>query len=182
MFRGLLITVFLLNSFVCRSLRTNFLNGFLKPSTKRSYVVTGTDLRCVSNLAPPTGSALDYVKNSRRAESLFADFEADQSHSYVNVTLISKSSFKNWSTAISNQTHDFLESIGQSMKKFPGGKSVSLPVSENLSIVSTLAFYDDTETTSKLTHKAFDGLWSSMKNKTYNFKGINETGSLILIP
>ena len=94
----------------------------------------------------------------------------------LNITLISKSKFKEWSSNISNGTLEFLETIGQSMKTFPGAKTVSLPVTANLSFVSMLAFYDDSDISTKFNHKAFDGLWSGLKNKTYHFKGTDDTG------
>ena len=145
-------------------------------NSKSTRMIRLGDQQGVSKLAPDTGRTVDYVGNSNKAAASFVDYSTEHSESYVNVTLISKSKFKSWSSAISNGTHEFLESIGQSMKTFPGGKTVSLPVSENLSVVSMLAFYDDSDIPNKFSHKAFDGIWSGLKNKTYHFKGINEAG------
>ena len=145
-------------------------------NAKTTRMIKLADQQSISALAPDTGTAVDYVKNSRKAAASFVDYDSENCESYVNITLISKSKFKEWSSNISIGTLEFLETIGQSMKTFPGGKTVSLPVTANLSIVSMLAFYDDSDIPSKFSHKAFDGLWSGLKNKTYHFKGTDDAG------
>jgi hypothetical protein len=136
------------------------------------HEVTGT-------LAPDSGNAVDYAGNSKKVMNSFVEYNIENSGTYVNVTLISKSDFKNWTASISSISHEFLESIGQSMKTFPGLKLVSIPIIDNFPVISTVAFYDDSKM-SKNNHRIFDGLWSSLKNKTYCFTGpekaeLNET-------
>ena len=159
------------------TLSSSFKFSFFNSKTIR--MIKLADQGVVSGISPETGRAVDYVTNSKKAAASFVEFDAGNCHSYVNITLVSKSNFKSWSSSISNSTHEFLDSIGQSMKSFPGGKTISLPVSENLSVVSMLSFYDDSDVSSKFSHKAFDGIWSGLKNKTYHFKGIDEAGKYV---
>lgn len=172
----LLLFAFLeLNVLVCTSFKTEVLRRFLSWGSKESRTISMIHQRNTCSLAPETGSEIDYKNNSRRASAFFVKYDEELCRSYVNVTLISKSDFKIWSSAISDATHEFQISIGQSVRKFPGNKVVTF-VGDNLSVVSMLAFYDDSEMKTKNTHKVFDGLWGSLKNKTYHFRGINETG------
>jgi hypothetical protein len=168
---------FCLGAAVCNSFVKNIFRETLTSNTRSSKLMRIADQRSTSGLAPETGRTQDIAKNSRKAESFFTDYDADQHKSYVNVTLIPKSSFKSWSASIPNDTHQFLESIGQSMKKYPGTKTASLPITENLALVSMLAFYDDSATSSDFSHTIFDGLWSSLNNKSYIFKCENDTGN-----
>ena len=168
---------FCLGAAVCNSFVKNIFRETLTSNTRSSKLMRIADQRSTSGLAPETGRTQDIAENSRKAESFFTDYDADQHKPYVNVTLIPKSSFKSWSASIPNDTHQFLESIGQSMKKYPGTKTASLPITENLALVSMLAFYDDSATSSDFSHTVFDGLWSSLNNKSYIFKGENDTGT-----
>ena len=166
---------FCLCAAVCNSFVKNIFREALTSNSRASKIMKIADQRNTCGLAPETGRTQDIAKNSRKAESFFAEYDADKLH--TTVTLIPKSSFKSWSASIPTDTHQFLESIGQSMKNFPGTKFVSLPISENLSAVSSLAFYDDSEKSHVSTHTPFDGLWSSLNNQSYIFKGENGTGS-----
>ena len=168
---------FCLGAAVCSSFVKKFFRETTSSNTIAYKLMKTAEQRSTCGLAPETGRTQDYAKNSRKAESFFTEYDSDLNKSYVPITLIPKSNFKSWSASIPIDTHKFLESIGQSMKKFPGSKTVTLPVSENLSIVSMLAFYDDSELFSESTHTPFDGLWSSLSNQSYIFKGENETGS-----
>lgn len=155
---------------LCASYKLDF---FKKTSILKSNVVNSLKLHSQTNgLSPEIGINIDYAKNSKRASSRFVNYNSS-STDYVDVTLISKSEFNYFSSLISNSTHDFLESIGHSLRSFPGGKTISLPISDNLTAVSLLAFYDDSDLTKG--HKIFDGLWSTLKNKTYHFVGLNRT-------
>jgi hypothetical protein len=164
-----------LNVLVCTSFKTEVFRRFLSRGSKEPRTISMVHQRSTCSLAPGTGNDIDYAKNSRRASAFFVNYDEGSCQSYINVTLISKSDFKTWSSAISDATHEFQTSIGQSVRKFPGNKVVTF-VGDNISVVSMLAFYDDSELKTKNTHKIFDGLWGSLKNKTYHFRGINETG------
>lgn len=167
---------FCLSAAVCNCFVKNIFRVPLS-SRSRALKLMEIDQRSTCGVAPESGRNLDFAKISRRAESFFAEYDADQLESYVPVTLIPKSSFKSFSASIPGDTHQFLKSIGQSMKEFPGTKMVSLPATANLSSVSMLAFYDDTEGNCEPTHTQFDGLWSSLNNQSYFFEGENRTGN-----
>ena len=167
---------FCLSAAVCNCFVKNIFRVPLS-SRSRALKLMELDQRSTCGVAPESGRNLDYAKNSRKAESFFAEYDANLHESYVPVTLIPKSSFKNFSASIPGDTHQFLKSIGQPMKEFPGTKTVSLPVSANLSSVSMFAFYDDS---GEPTHTQFDGLWSSLNNQSYFFmEGENRTGNLV---
>ena len=124
------------------------------------------------SIAPINGKAVDYVESSRRASNVFVEFDKSKADSYVTVKMISKSNFSEWSNNISNETHEFLNALGFSLKNFPGTKILSVPGlnKTNITQFSAFAFYDE-GTIMKLNYKAFDGLWSSLKeNKTYIFQ------------
>lgn len=171
----LIFFVFLeLTVLLCTSFKTDIFRRFLSSGSKVTRTISMVHQARACNLAPDTGNELDYAKTSRRASAFFVDYDEESRKSYVNVTLISKSDFNTWNSALSNATREFLTSIGETMKKYPGSRSIS--VVGNLSITQMLFFYDDSEPTTKNTYKAFDGLWGGMKNKTYYFRGIDEAG------
>jgi leucyl aminopeptidase len=130
----------------------------------------------MSSASPELGQNAKFFEERSRCEKLFS--ESDQES--VDVTLISKSIFKEWRSSVRNDTLDYLEAINHSLKSFPSNKIVALPGSVGTPIKPfLLAFYNDEISGNKLGYKRFDSFWSALRpGKNYRF--INQLGSEII--